>query len=160
MDPEDSSDTLLLTAEGPVEKPLTYEEDQVDHRDVDAERFTARTLIEGHQEVSVMLNPRPDLEAHVASGFEDNHSDFVSWIFASYLDNADEGWYPIRYDEWDVTLTTAKPGEHPGNLFRLCAEDRAASDGTTTVAVLRDWANEEYFDTEKVTAALQVAESN
>lgn len=155
-----NTDTLLLTAEGPVEKPLTYEEGEITHHDVDASEFTARSLIQAHQEVSITLTPTPDVEDHVESEFEDNHSGLVSWIFASYLDNADEEWYPIRYDEWEVEITTVKPGEHPDNLFRICAEERANRDGSTTAAVLREWASNEYFDTETVRAALRVAEAN
>lgn len=160
MSIEDNTDTLLLTAEGPVEKPLTYEEDEVTHTDVEAVEFTARTLIQGRQEVNIMLSPTPDLERHVDSKFEDNHSGLVTWIFASYLDNADEGWYPIQHDEWQVEVTTAKPGEHPDNLFRLCAEERANRDGSTTAAVLRDWAGMKYFDTEIVRAVLRVVDFN
>lgn len=157
---EDNTDTLLLTAEGPVEKPITYEEGDVTHQDVEAREFNARTLIQGNQEVSVRLAPIPNLEEHVESEFEDDHSGLVSWIFVSYLDDTDEEWYPIRYAEWEVEITTAKPGEHSDNLFRICAEERADRDESTIVAVLEEWANNEYFDTETVTAALRVAEAN
>lgn len=160
MNTENNTDTLLLTAEGPVEKPFTYEEGEITHRDVEASEFTVRSLIQARQEVSITLTPTPDLEDHVESEFEDDHSGLVSWIFASYLDNADEGWYPVHYDEWDVEITTAKPGEHPDNLFRICAEERADRDGSTTAAVLREWASNEYFDTGTVSAALRVAEDN
>lgn len=160
MDIENSSDTLMLTATGPVEKTLTYEEESVDHPDVDATKFTAETDIQGNQSVTVELEPTPDLENHVVSGFEDDHSGFVTWIFASYLENSDEGWYPIRYNEWGVEVTTTKPGEHPDNLFLLCAEERADRDGTTAADVLQEWAKEDYFDTEKINAALRVARNS
>lgn len=159
MDIGDSNDTLLLTAEGPVEKTLTFEEGEVTHRDVEANEFTARTLIEGYQKVSVTVSPKPDLTNHIESQFEDNHGGLVSWIFASYLDNADEEWYPIRTEEWDIELTTAKPGEHPDNLLRLCAEEKAKQEDSTTEDVLRIWVSEEYFDTTKVREALRIAES-
>jgi len=156
MDIESSSDSLVLTAEGPVEKTLTYEEGDVPHRDVDASGFTAETTIEGYQQITVNLQPGPDLEEHVESEFEDNHSGLVSWIFASYLEEADEGWYAIEYDQWDVELTTAKPGEHPDNLFRICAEERAAKEGRSTDEVLREWAGLRYFDTETIQGALNL----
>lgn len=160
MDTETSTDILLLMAEGPVEKPFTYEEGEISHRDVEASKFTARSFVQAHQEVSITLTPTPDIEKHVNTGFEDDHSGIVSWIFASYLDNADEEWYPIHYDEWKIKITTAKPGEHPDNLFRICAEERADRDESTTVTVLRQWMSNKYFDTETVSAALRVANSN
>lgn len=160
MDIEKNTDTLLLTADGPVEKQVTYEESEVTHSDVKASDFTAETTIEGHQEISVTVSPTPELETHLEGEFEDDHRGLVTWIFASYLDNATEGWYPIRYDEWAIELTTAKPGEHPDNLFRLCAKERANRDGSTMAGVLREWATTDYFDTEIVKGALQVAESN
>lgn len=160
MNTENNTDTLLLTAEGPVEKPFAYKEGEITHRDVEASEFTVRSHIQARQEISITLTPTPDLENHIESEFEDDHSGLVSWIFASYLDNADEEWYPIRYEEWNVEITTAKPGEHPDNLFRICAEERADRDGSTTAAVLRVWASNEYFETGTVSDALRVVEAN
>lgn len=156
MDIESSSDSLMLTAEGPVEKTLTYEEGSVTHKDVDATQFTAETIIEGYQQITVTLSPGPDIEEHVESGFEDNHRGLVTWLFASYLEEAEEGWYAADSDQWEVELTTAKPGEHPENLFRLCAEARASRDGRSPEEVLREWASNRYFDTETIQSALKV----